>query len=1258
VFALLALALAATLLFAANASAEYKYRGQIADSSEMDVPRRVAVEQSTGNAFFVDEASDRVLVYEPTGLTASPLTEIGVGLLDDPYGIAIDETGGQTSIYVSDAGNNLIVRFLSNEAATPTFTVDGSYTSPAQGTEVDEVENFASPLAIAPNGDLWVADRGADLVKRFDPSGAHVSGFDGSTSPKGAFTGLLDIAANSEGDLYVIDTTGEIAKSEGTSRVERFSDTGAFKATIGPLGPFERSATVAVNPSDDSIAVSGDQDAISRGDFALILHVFDASNSPVEQFQVGLPPQGASFRGLAFHSGLRDVLYMAFGRNWNVSGEEGAGLPGAHVMSEVIAPTASIDPVTGLTATSATIGGKVNPNGLPTAWEVEYRRAGAVNWERTGDRSAGEGTNPVEVAEQLVGLSPGEEYEARLRASSEDGTIQSSIIGFTTDPRAPRITAQSAIAGTTEATLRARINPGGEETTYHFRYGPTASYGQSTAEGTIPVGTGGVNVSAQITGLTPGATYHFRVVAENEEGADSGADETFTTLASAADSCPNAQYRTGPEAQLSDCRAYEMVTPIGAEADIRMGGAPSTPDGGTVCFNTENAMLGSDPNGIKLADDGFCAWRGADGWETKWVTGPAPQKRLPALGGNVYFLSEDGERVIFASDQLILRDDYVTSIVSQGTTQMRSYMWEDGETRELSPPQPPLVIPGFGEFYFPENSVEHRRPLAASDDATRGIFQSTVKVLPEDTNFGADIYEWNPDGVRLVSTAEGSAAAAGGEAPFTEDRQLIGTGIISADGNRVFFHHQGAPLDADALPAEAPEAVQSVYMREGDEMTLVSPRRGSGPDAAVEFMGASEDGEKVFLQSTQQLTPEPKGSGAAIYVYDVSRDELDLYADRAGGVELLGMSADGSTVLYRSLATYHVFIARGGDTTLLGTLAADERSFGQEGDTPFRLGSYRPDQRTLRFTPDGSALVFASAGLFAGSTSGVVQVYRWSEEHGLQNISSAGDSEQVEDASIGAYATMVPGHSREEFLAEHRLKALQGRVISDDGSRIFFETAEALVDRDVNGLTDVYEWHDEEVNLVTPGNGGSKGLYHDSSADGKTVFFTTFDRVDPDFDHNNNRDLYVAQPGGGFPPPPAPAACAGEACQQERPAPGAGDPASRSAGEGNVVAAPKIVALGEKQLSKLASRGQTTVKVEVAAAGTVTALLKGKLDGRMRTVAKATKSVKKAGIARLTLKLSKAAREQLEERGKLRLTLEVTHSRADKTARKAVMLRG
>jgi hypothetical protein len=82
----------------------------------------------------------------------------------------------------------------------------------------------------------------------------------------------------------------------------------------------------------------------------------------------------------------------------------------------------------------------------------------------------------------------------------------------------------------TTATLHGTVKPNNQATTYHFEYGLTNTYGATTPEsGPIPAGAGNQNVTADISGLTPGTTYHYRLVATNAAGAVGGKDRQFTT---------------------------------------------------------------------------------------------------------------------------------------------------------------------------------------------------------------------------------------------------------------------------------------------------------------------------------------------------------------------------------------------------------------------------------------------------------------------------------------------------------------------------------------------------------------------------------------------------------------------------------------------------------------------------------------------------------------------------------------------------------
>ena len=83
------------------------------------------------------------------------------------------------------------------------------------------------------------------------------------------------------------------------------------------------------------------------------------------------------------------------------------------------------------------------------------------------------------------------------------------------------------------ATLNGTVNPNGLSTAVHFEYGTTTNYGSNTATQNYS-GSTTQNVIANVSNLTAGATYHFRIVGNNAAGTTYGADGTFTTPAARA----------------------------------------------------------------------------------------------------------------------------------------------------------------------------------------------------------------------------------------------------------------------------------------------------------------------------------------------------------------------------------------------------------------------------------------------------------------------------------------------------------------------------------------------------------------------------------------------------------------------------------------------------------------------------------------------------------------------------------------------------
>ncbi|MGA7704017.1 MAG: hypothetical protein WB998_03870 [Solirubrobacteraceae bacterium] len=81
----------------------------------------------------------------------------------------------------------------------------------------------------------------------------------------------------------------------------------------------------------------------------------------------------------------------------------------------------------------------------------------------------------------------------------------------------------------TSAMLNGSVNPGGVAATYQFQYGATTTYGSVMPASAEPVGSDSSthHVSTELTGLAPGSTYHYRIVARNVNGTTYGEDHTL-----------------------------------------------------------------------------------------------------------------------------------------------------------------------------------------------------------------------------------------------------------------------------------------------------------------------------------------------------------------------------------------------------------------------------------------------------------------------------------------------------------------------------------------------------------------------------------------------------------------------------------------------------------------------------------------------------------------------------------------------------------
>ncbi|HYI36548.1 MAG TPA: fibronectin type III domain-containing protein [Thermoleophilaceae bacterium] len=117
------------------------------------------------------------------------------------------------------------------------------------------------------------------------------------------------------------------------------------------------------------------------------------------------------------------------------------------------------------------------------------------------------------------------------------------------------MTTQSPAAlTTTGAQLRAQVKTGEDDARYRFQWGTTTAYGTSTPWRELEESSGSYLVGRSISGLSPGTTYHYRVVASDDDGDNVvfGADRAFTTASPPALGAPAPAPFPTPAPPISD----------------------------------------------------------------------------------------------------------------------------------------------------------------------------------------------------------------------------------------------------------------------------------------------------------------------------------------------------------------------------------------------------------------------------------------------------------------------------------------------------------------------------------------------------------------------------------------------------------------------------------------------------------------------------------------------------------------------------------
>lgn len=684
-------------------------------------------------------------------------------------------------------------------------------------------------------------------------------------------------------------------------------------------------------------------------------------------------------------------------------------------------------------------------------------------------------------------------------------------------------------------------------------------------------------------------------------------------------------------------RGYEQVSPVdkngneaGAQSGQGVGYAFATADGTGLLYSG-----GGPQGGIERGSDRvITARRSADGWSVRAaIPAPGVADVTYRHTQNALQPADDLRRFVFAAPARWTAEqppeiggNQTEALYAAETG--RGVAWVTRPTNADPYPKPNehftpfMFYPAGGSadlrtFYFSYPGIllaedEPRRPLVGSAGGFYRVEDGHVEnvgVLPDGTR--------DPEGAAPAgATSPTGYASQNNMPPETFMNQ------VSADGSKALFVSPD-PAAGSARPSQ-------LYMViDGRRSVLVSKSQITGdaaPSGAApmqppflsqfrSFAYGARDGSNVYFQSTDQLTTDAPSDGLVKgYRYDVATDTVRYLPGLTGTV--LAGSDDASRVLFLSEDQTKVGVWSDGVVKQVANLTLPVIRLSEFAVAPSRA------------TADGAVFVFQTNAEVAGhpNPEEAYQVYRYElASSKLDCVSCPAAGTPIGDARI-SYTVPSPG------AGVGRYKGNRG--MSDDGSRIYFDTPQRLTARDVNGRRDVYEWEAGSKNLLSSGTSDQDSFVLDNSASGDDVFFATTEGLDP-ADNDGAYDVYDARVGGGFPQQRPPVPCAAD-CQGPPPAVPAATPAASItfSGPGNVGPEPDAPAAGKVRLKSPAVRqGRVTLSVTVPGPGRLSVSGNG--------VRRITRTVSRAATYRVTAKLTSGAQRVLRRRGRVTLGLRV-----------------
>jgi hypothetical protein len=491
----------------AQASVGHTYLSKITEAppgSSLKEPGSATVERSSGRVFVADPSAGLIDVFSSSGAFQ---TQLGEGL--EPSGVAVNET---TGLLYSSSGSAVVV-FKPDGKGGYRLLSEWSGAGTA-GTEFGELRGVAVDNSTGPNaGDLYVVDGSNNSVDLFKPKPVGPE-----EANEGAFLGVLKGAKLEEPNAVAVDaSTGKVYVADSPKGlVDVYSSSGVFERKVTGSGSPQGSFRGPEGEEGNVRAIAAEGGA---------LYVAEAERHVVTQFNAAGEwtgwVTGTSSGPFSEPSGVAVApsgsLYVADA----AAGQLDLFGPG------VIVPDAQTNAASKVGKTTVVLNGVVNGDGKPAKYHFDWGTTEAYG-QSTGTTAAGPGEEKVKA--EVTGLTAGVSYHFRLLTENENGTNVGRDRELETLPAVEGLsTGPVANVKPTEATLTGTLTPNGTDAHYSFEWGTSTSYGEKTASTDAGSGKEPVAAKAELAGLSPNTTYHYRLIASNSFGSTLGEDAHFTT---------------------------------------------------------------------------------------------------------------------------------------------------------------------------------------------------------------------------------------------------------------------------------------------------------------------------------------------------------------------------------------------------------------------------------------------------------------------------------------------------------------------------------------------------------------------------------------------------------------------------------------------------------------------------------------------------------------------------------------------------------